>query len=48
VQGFFSDLAGRAPVPGVGRWVEAAVGLRLAGRLPAQRAAAGTEEASHG
>ncbi|MGA2519434.1 MAG: SufD family Fe-S cluster assembly protein [Acidimicrobiales bacterium] len=48
VQGFFSDLAGRAPFPGVGRWVEAAVGLRLAGRLPAQRAAAGTEEASHG
>ena len=33
VLGFFSDLAGRAPFPGVGRWVEDAVGARLAGRL---------------
>jgi Fe-S cluster assembly protein SufD len=33
VLGFFSDLAGRAPFPGVGRWVEDAVRRRLAGRL---------------
>jgi Fe-S cluster assembly protein SufD len=41
VLGFFSDLASRAPFPGVGRWVEDAVAARLAGRLPAQRAAGG-------
>jgi Fe-S cluster assembly protein SufD len=35
ILGFFSDLAGRAPFPGVGRWVEDAVGARLSGRLPA-------------
>jgi len=33
VLGFFSDLAARAPFPGVGRWVEDAVARRLAGRL---------------
>lgn len=33
VLGFFADLAGRAPFPGVGRWVEDAVHRRLAGRL---------------
>ena len=33
VLGFFSDLAGRAPFPGVGRWVEDAVRRRMAGRL---------------
>ena len=32
------------PFPGVGRWVEAAVTARLAGRLPAQRAADAGEE----
>jgi len=37
VLGFFADLASRAPFPGMGRWVERAVGARLAGRLPAQR-----------
>ncbi|MGD0381074.1 MAG: SufD family Fe-S cluster assembly protein [Acidimicrobiales bacterium] len=36
VLGFFSDLAGRAPFPGVGRWVEDAVRRRLAGRLSGQ------------
>jgi len=35
VLGFFSDLAGRAPFPGVGRWVEDAVRRRMAGRLSA-------------
>ncbi|HUY21301.1 MAG TPA: SufD family Fe-S cluster assembly protein [Acidimicrobiales bacterium] len=39
ILGFFSDLAGRAPFPGVGRWVEDAVGARLTGRLPAERGA---------
>jgi Fe-S cluster assembly protein SufD len=43
VRGFFSDLVGRAPFPGVGRWVERAVEERLAGRLPAEQAG---EEAS--
>ena len=38
VRGFFSDLVGRAPFPGVGRWVEQAVEERLAGRLPAEQA----------
>jgi len=37
VAGFFADLAGRAPFPGVGAWLEEAVRNRLAGRLPAQR-----------
>ena len=37
VLGFFADLAGRAPVPGVGAWVDAAVSRRLAGRLPSER-----------
>jgi Fe-S cluster assembly protein SufD len=36
VLGFFSDLAGRAPFPGVGRWVEDAVRRRMAGRLSVQ------------
>jgi Fe-S cluster assembly protein SufD len=36
VLGFFSDLAGRAPFPGVGRWVEDAVRRRLADRLSTQ------------
>ena len=36
VMGFFSDLAVRAPFAGVGKWVEAAVARRLAGRLPAE------------
>ncbi len=36
VLGFFSDLAGRAPFPGVGRWVEEAVHRRMAGRLSVQ------------
>jgi Fe-S cluster assembly protein SufD len=35
VLGFFSDLASRAPFPGVGRWVEDAVRRRMAGRLAA-------------
>jgi len=35
VLGFFADLAGRAPFPGVGRWVEDAVQRRMAGRLAA-------------
>ncbi len=35
VLGFFSDLASRAPFPGVGRWVEEAVHRRMAGRLTA-------------
>ena len=35
VLGFFSDLAGRAPFPGVGRWVEDAVRRRMARRLSA-------------
>jgi len=39
VLGFFSDLAGRAPFPGIGAWVEEAVAARLAGRLPAERGA---------
>jgi Fe-S cluster assembly protein SufD len=34
VLGFFSDLASRAPFPGVGPWVDGAVSHRLAGRLP--------------
>jgi Fe-S cluster assembly protein SufD len=34
VLGFFSDLANRAPFPGVGPWVEDAVSQRLSGRLP--------------
>ncbi|HTZ08584.1 MAG TPA: SufD family Fe-S cluster assembly protein [Acidimicrobiales bacterium] len=37
VAGFFADLARRAPVPGVGAWLEEAVDRRLAGRLPSQR-----------
>ncbi|HEY5026326.1 MAG TPA: SufD family Fe-S cluster assembly protein [Acidimicrobiales bacterium] len=41
VLGFFSDLAGRAPFPGVGRWVEEAVHRRMAGRLSAQGATNG-------
>jgi len=36
VLGFFSDLAGRAPFAGVGRWVEEAVHRRMAGRLSTQ------------
>lgn len=39
VRGFFSDMAGRSPFPGVGRWVERAVEERLVGRLPAEQAA---------
>ena len=39
VLGFFADLAGRAPFPGIGAWVEEAVAARLAGRLPAERTA---------
>ncbi len=35
VLGFFSDIAGRAPFPGVGRWVEDAVRRRMVGRLSA-------------
>jgi Fe-S cluster assembly protein SufD len=38
VLGFFSDLAGRAPVAGVGPWVDAAVSRRLSGRLPSETA----------
>jgi Fe-S cluster assembly protein SufD len=38
VLGFFSDLAGRAPFPGVGPWVDNAVSHRLAGRLPSDQA----------
>jgi Fe-S cluster assembly protein SufD len=38
VLGFFSDLAARAPFPGVGPWVDAAVSRRLSGRLPSERA----------
>jgi Fe-S cluster assembly protein SufD len=41
VLGFFSDLAGRAPFPGVGRWVEDAVRRRLADRLSGQEATDG-------
>jgi Fe-S cluster assembly protein SufD len=37
VLGFFSDLASRAPFPGVGPWVEGAVSHRLSGRLPSDR-----------
>jgi Fe-S cluster assembly protein SufD len=37
VLGFFSDLASRAPFPGVGPWVEDAVSHRLSGRLPSDR-----------
>jgi len=36
VLGFFSDLAHRAPFPGVGPWVDNAVSHRLAGRLPSE------------
>jgi Fe-S cluster assembly protein SufD len=36
VLGFFSDLASRAPVAGVGPWVDAAVSQRLSGRLPSE------------
>jgi len=36
VLGFFSNLASRAPFPGVGRWVEEAVHRRMAGRLSAR------------
>jgi len=35
VLGFFSDIAGRSPFPGVGRWVEDAVRRRMVGRLSA-------------
>jgi len=42
VLGFFSDLAGRAPFPGVGPWVDGAVSRRLAGRLPSERPQPGT------
>lgn len=38
VLGFFSDLAHRAPFPGVGPWVDKAVSHRLAGRLPSEHA----------
>ncbi len=41
VLGFFSDLASRAPVAGVGAWVDDAVSLRLAGRLPSERQPSG-------
>jgi Fe-S cluster assembly protein SufD len=41
VLGFFADLAGRAPFPGLGRWVEDAVRRRMAGRLSAQGATDG-------
>ena len=41
VLGFFSDLAGRAPFPGVGRWVEDAVRRRLADRLSGREASDG-------
>jgi len=37
VLGFFSDLASRAPFPGVSSFLEDAVGRRLTGRLPADR-----------
>jgi Fe-S cluster assembly protein SufD len=37
VLGFFSDLASRAPFPGVGPWVDDAVSRRLSGRLPSER-----------
>ncbi|MHB8681638.1 MAG: SufB/SufD family protein [Acidimicrobiales bacterium] len=36
VLGFFADIAGRSPFPGMRQWVETAVGKRLAGRLPAE------------
>ncbi|HVC69769.1 MAG TPA: SufD family Fe-S cluster assembly protein [Acidimicrobiales bacterium] len=42
VLGFFSDLANRAPFPGVGPWVDNAVSHRLAGRLPSDRAGSAT------
>ena len=38
VLGFFSDLASRAPFPGLGRWVEDAVRRRMVGRLSVQGA----------
>jgi Fe-S cluster assembly protein SufD len=37
VLGFFADLSSRAPVAGVGPWVDDAVSRRLAGRLPSER-----------
>jgi Fe-S cluster assembly protein SufD len=40
VLGFFSDLAARAPLPGVGPWVDGAVSGRLSGRLPSERSEA--------
>jgi Fe-S cluster assembly protein SufD len=36
VLGFFSDLAGRAPFPGVSRWAEDVVRRRMVGRLAPQ------------
>jgi Fe-S cluster assembly protein SufD len=46
VLGFFSDLAGRAPFPGVGPWVDATVSRRLSGRLPSEQGPdAGTPDA---
>jgi Fe-S cluster assembly protein SufD len=41
VLGFFSDLASRAPFPGVGRWVEDAVRRRMVGRLSSSGAGDG-------
>src|SRR5579884_873119 len=37
VLGFFADLAGRAPIAGIGEWVAHAVAERLQGRLPAEQ-----------
>ena len=34
VRGFFADLAARAPVAGVARWMVAAVTERLVDRFP--------------
>jgi Fe-S cluster assembly protein SufD len=48
VIGFFSSLASRAPFAGVGRWVEDAVGRRLAGRLPAEVASDTDSGDDHG
>ncbi len=48
VLGFFSDLANRAPFPGVGPWVENAVSHRLAGRLPSDRVEPATQDANDG
>jgi Fe-S cluster assembly protein SufD len=41
VLGFFADMAGRAPFPGLAAWIEQAVADRLAGRLPAEQQQSG-------